>query len=73
MTFPGLHLDTSIVAHRVFRSKICSEMANSADSDETARYEPYRLDLYCLQRYLHIYCSAGMKGLILFNLVMTFF
>ena len=27
-------------------------MANSVDSDETARYEPSHLDLYCFDKYL---------------------
>ena len=38
-------------------------MANSVDSDKTARYfyEPSYLDLHCLQRYLHL--SVGVKGL----------
>ena len=34
-------------------------MANSADLDETARYEPSHLDLHCFQRYLLI----GLKWL----------
>ena len=40
-------------------------MADSADPDETTRYEPSHLDLHCLQRYL--YWSAALKGLTSFN------
>ena len=36
-------------------------MANSVDPDETARYEPYNLDLLRMQRYL--IGSSGLKGL----------
>ena len=43
------------------QSVIKNRIANSADEDETARYEPSHLDLHCLQRYL--YWSVGMKRL----------
>ena len=33
-------------------------MANSVDLDEMARYEPFHLDLHCLQQYLN--WSVGM-------------
>ena len=36
-------------------------MADNEDPDETARYEPFHLDVHYLQR--HLYCSVGMKGL----------
>ena len=36
-------------------------MTNSVDLDLTVRYEPFHLDLRCLQRYL--FRSAGLKGL----------
>ena len=52
-------MDTSIVAG--FQSKINNRMANIVDPDETARYEPFHLDLHCLQRHLH--WSVGRKGL----------
>ena len=38
-----------------------NRMANSVDSDETARYEPSHLEVHCLHRYL--YQSAGLKRL----------
>ena len=38
-----------------------NKMTNSVDPDETARYEPSHLDLYCLHRYL--FWSARLKGL----------
>ena len=37
-------------------------MANSVDSDETARTEPSHLDLHCLHSYS--FWSAGLKRLI---------
>ena len=40
---------------------IRNTMANSIDPDETARYEPSHMDLYCLQR--STYWSAGTKEL----------
>ena len=39
-----------------FQCKIKNRMANSADPDETVRYEPSRLNLRRLHRY-------GLKGL----------
>ena len=33
------------------QSKIKNKMANSADPDETAHYEPSHLELHCLDRY----------------------
>ena len=33
-------------------------MANSADTDETARYEPSHQDLHCLHRYMFWSASA---------------
>ena len=44
-----------------FSQKISNRMADSVDSDKTARYEPSHLYLHCLQRYL--YLSMGMKEL----------
>ena len=35
------------------QSKISNRIANSADPDEKAQYEPSHLDLHCLQRYLY--------------------
>ena len=51
-----------------FQSKIKNRMANSVDSDETARYNPSQLDLHPSQLDLyrlhrHWYWSAGLKGL----------
>ena len=40
-------------------------MANSADSDEMACYEPSHLELHCLHRYMYLFWSARLKGLIL--------
>ena len=56
-TLPSSKLVKSIVANRGFNKKINIRMANSANPDEMARYEPSHLDLYCLQRYM--YWSAG--------------
>ena len=42
-------------------AKIINRMANSADPDETAHYEPSHLDLHRLHSYL--YRSVGLKGL----------
>ena len=43
------------------QSKTNNRVANSVDTNETARIEPSHQDLHCLQRHLH--WSAGMKGL----------
>ena len=40
--------------------KITKRIANSADPDETARYEPSHLDLRCLQKV--IFRSAWLKS-----------
>ena len=37
-------------------------MANSVDYGEMANYEPFHLDLHCLQKYLSSF--IGLKGLI---------
>ena len=42
-------------------------MSKSVDPDETAGYEPSRLDLHCLQRDL--IWSAELKGLNEFNII----
>ena len=44
-TLPSLKFDIAIVANSVFSQK--STVANSVDTDETAHYEPSRLDLHC--------------------------
>ena len=41
-------------------------MANNVDPDEAARYEPSHLDLHCLQMYIFLYWSVGMKDSIYF-------
>ena len=48
LPLPALTLDIFIVAERVsFKNPI--PMTKSVDPDGTARYEPSRLDLHCLQ------------------------
>ena len=41
-------------------------MANSVVPDKTATYEPYHLDLHCLDRYL--FQSVGLKEITEFHL-----
>ena len=42
-------------------------MANSVDPDEMARYEPARLDLHCLHRYLF------WSAMLFYEIVVLFF
>ena len=62
LTLPSSNLVTSSIA-----ANINIKMANSADPDETARYESSHLALHCFHRYMHR--SAGTKGLIVFHYV----
>ena len=57
------------MANRDIIKKINYRTANSVDSDEMAHYEPSRLDLHCLQKYL--FWSAGLKGLIDYSVYVT--
>ena len=45
----------------VCQSKLKNRMANSVDPDETARHEPFYLDLHCLQMCLSIYKAERVK------------
>ena len=66
MDSPILKWDMSTDAKNRFQSKIKNIMANSADPDETARDEPFHLDLHCLHWYL--FWSARMPTGIIFML-----
>ena len=52
VTISDLNLDTPTVAKKNVRQKFKNKcIANNVDPDETARHEPFHLDLHCLHRY----------------------
>ena len=59
-TLPSPNLYTIIVAKRV-SGKNQNQVASSVDPDGTAHYEPFHLDLHCLQRLM--FCSTVLNWL----------